>query len=154
MVDLLKISRPARLTSPTTHLIGYANDLQYTDLIVKAAKETDPLKRMKLVSAFILGGLHVMPTKCKSKAPLNPVLGETYQAHKKDGCKIFLEQTSHHPPTSNFFMHGPEKSFEIIGFAETVAKMTGLNSIKGWREGKSIIKFKDGTLMTWLCPEM
>jgi len=24
MVDLLKISRPARLTSPTTHLIGYA----------------------------------------------------------------------------------------------------------------------------------
>jgi len=109
---------------------------------------------MKLVSSFILGGLHVMPHKCRSRAPLNPVLGETYQAHKKDGCKIYLEQTSHHPPNSNFLMYGPNKSFEIIGFAETIAKMTGLNSIKGYREGKSIIKFKDGTLMTWLCPEM
>lgn len=109
---------------------------------------------MKLTASFILGGLHVMPHKCRSRAPLNPVLGETYQAHKKDGCKIYLEQTCHHPPNSNFLMYGPNKSFEIIGFAETIAKMTGLNSIKGYKEGKSIIKFKDGTLMTWLCPEM
>lgn len=121
---------------------------------MRAANAKDPLERMKCISAFLLGGLHVMPTKCRSKAPLNPVLGETYQAQKKDGCKIFLEQTSHHPPIASFFMTGPDKCFEIIGFAETIAKMTGLNSIKGWREGKSIIKFKDGTLMTWLTPAM
>jgi hypothetical protein len=29
-----------------------------------------------------------------------------------------------------------------------------MNSIKGWREGKSIIKFKDGTLMTYTTPDM
>jgi len=32
--------------------------------------------------------------------------------------------------------------------------MTGMNSIKGWREGKSLIKFKDGTLMTYTTPDM
>lgn len=31
--------------------------------------------------------------------------------------------------------------------------MTGLNSIKGWRDGKNIIKFKDGTIMTYSNPE-
>ena len=29
-----------------------------------------------------------------------------------------------------------------------------MNSIKGWREGKSIIKFSDGTLMTYTTPDM
>ncbi len=29
-----------------------------------------------------------------------------------------------------------------------------MNSIKGWREGKSIIKFQDGTLMTYTTPDM
>ena len=137
------------------YLYHYSNsDLQYTDLIVKAGIEKDPLERMKLVTAFVLGGLHVNVAYCKSKPPLNPVLGETYQASKKDGCMMYMEQTQHHPPTSNFLMIGPNKSFEIYGTAETCAKVQGLNSLKGWKEGKSIIKFKDGTLMTWTCPIM
>jgi len=32
--------------------------------------------------------------------------------------------------------------------------MTGMNSLKGWREGKNFIIFKDGTKMTYNTPEM
>jgi hypothetical protein len=81
-------------------------------------------------------------------------LGETFQAFKKDGTSINLEQTSHHPPTSNFYLNGPEKQYEMFGFAVFNANMTGVNSIRGWREGKNIIKFKDGTIMTYTTPDM
>jgi hypothetical protein len=32
--------------------------------------------------------------------------------------------------------------------------MTGVNSVKGWREGKNFIIFKDGTKMNYNTPEM
>jgi len=154
VVDMMKISRPARLTAPLTHLTCLGSDFRYTELMIKAASEKDPIERMKLVSTFLLGGIHLNLLDCKAKAPLNPILGETFQAVNKSGCKIYLEQTCHHPPTSNLYMIGPEKSFEIFGFSITIAKLGGMNSIKGWREGKNLIKFKDGTIMTYATPEL
>jgi hypothetical protein len=108
---------------------------------------------MKYITTFLLSGLHCNPVLCKSKAPLNPILGETYEANKPDGTAIYLEQTCHHPPTSNYYLVGPNKCYEMFGFAVVNAQLTGPNSIKGWREGKNIIKFKDGTLMTFTTPE-
>jgi len=119
----------------------------------KAAEQTDPIERMKYLTCFLLAGLHCNPILCKSKAPLNPILGETHQARKTDGTSIYLEQTSHHPPTSNYYMVGPEKSYEMFGFAVVNAQLTGMNSIKGWREGKNVLKFKDGSLITFTTPE-
>jgi hypothetical protein len=48
---------------------------------------------------------------------LNPILGETFQAKKSDGTSIYLEQTSHHPPTSNFHLIGVNKAYQLFGFA-------------------------------------
>jgi hypothetical protein len=84
---------------------------------------------------------------------LNPILGETYQAVKEDGTTIFLEQTCHHPPTSNYHIKGKDKNFEMFGYAIVNAQLTGMNTIKGWRDGKSIIKFKDGSLLSFNTPE-
>jgi hypothetical protein len=72
---------------------------------------------MKYVTTFLLAGIHCNPLVCKSKAPLNPILGETYQSSKSDGTVIYLEQTAHHPPTSNYHIIGPNKCFEMFGFA-------------------------------------
>ena len=90
----------------------------------KAAEQTDPIERMKYVTTFLvynfnnqLAGLYCNPLYCKSKAPLNPILGETFQSMKSDGTVIYLEQTSHHPPTSNYHLVGPEKNYELFGFA-------------------------------------
>jgi len=37
--------------------------------------------------------------------PFNPILGETLQL-KIDGCPIYLEQVSHHPPVGSYFFQG------------------------------------------------
>ena len=39
--------------------------------------------------------------------PLNPVIGETYQAISPDGARIYMEQTSHHPPVTHTLIEGP-----------------------------------------------
>jgi hypothetical protein len=119
----------------------------------KASEEKDPIERMKYLTAFLLSGLHCNPVLCKSKAPLNPILGETYSAVKEDGTTIYLEQTSHHPPTSNYHIIGPNNSYQIFGYAVVNAQLSGVNSFKGWREGKNLIKFKDGSLISFNTPE-
>lgn len=49
----------------------------------KAASITDPIERMKLVMASSIA--FMVPGKIYEK-PLNPVLGETYQAKAADGA--------------------------------------------------------------------
>jgi len=60
---------------------------------------------------------------------LNPILGETYEMFYDDGSKIFLEQTSHHPPISHYIMYGPEENYKYYGFSQ-FSSSAGLNSLK------------------------
>jgi hypothetical protein len=61
--------------------------------------------------------MHVNPVICKSKAPFNPILGETFQVKKSNRTQLFLEQTCHHPPTSHYIIIGPDESYKIFGYA-------------------------------------
>jgi hypothetical protein len=108
---------------------------------------------MKNVLAFLIAGLHYNPSIWKSKSPMNCLLGETFQANNDLGMKIYLEQTSTTPATSHFHIKAQDDAFEIFGYAMNTLQMTGVNTLRGGRDGKNIIKFKDGTLMTWICPE-
>ena len=128
--------------------------MSYSNFIIEAGKATDPVLRMKYILAFLIPGLHFNPTKWKSKSPLNNLLGETHQAKAENGLKIYFETTSIDPPTSHFYAKAPDGAFEIFGYAINTAKMTGVNSLRGGRDGKNIIRFKDGTLITWICPEV
>ena len=110
----------------------------------------DPIERMKYLFAFAVSGVHQGPMKCRSRAPFNPILGETFQAvNEKDGSRLYLEQTEHHPPTFNFSVVGPNKHFEYNGFGTIDAHLTNINIIKGERIGKTILKFDDGSLFTF-----
>lgn len=42
----------------------------------------------------------------------NPLLGETFQGII-DGCPVYAEQTSHHPPISSLFFKG--RKFTVSG---------------------------------------
>ena len=53
-----------------------------------AAVAKDPMERMKHVIAGSFS--YIYPCHCWEK-PLNPILGETYQAELADGTKIYLE---------------------------------------------------------------
>lgn len=115
---------------------------------MKAYDCEDPIERMKYICAFFFGGIHQPVYVSKSKPPFNSVLGETYQGINEDGCKAYCEQTLHHPPTFNFQIIEPNKKFELMGFGSICAHLDGLNTIRGWREGKSIMKLK-GDTFTW-----
>lgn len=66
--------------------------------------------------------MHINPVICKSKAPFNPILGETYHVEKPNGTKLFLEQTCHHPPTSHLCLIGPNNKYKIYGYAIVIIK--------------------------------
>ena len=69
--------------------------------------------------------------------PLNPVLGETYQAVSPDGAKIYMEQTCHHPPRSHMYIEGPDKRYVVHGYNEYVVKAyvnSATCEAKGWRK--------------------
>jgi len=44
--------------------------------------------------------------------PFNPILGETYQGFI-DGCPIYAEQISHHPPISALLFFG--RGYKVYG---------------------------------------
>lgn len=64
----------------------------------KAGVETQSIEKLKLTTAYAVTMLHLSVTQMK---PFNPIWGETFQA-KIGTAKIFLEQTSHHPPRCHF----------------------------------------------------
>lgn len=54
----------------------------------KAASITDPIERLKLVISASIGHFFINLSFLK---PLNPILGETAQAHYPDGTKLYAE---------------------------------------------------------------
>jgi hypothetical protein len=56
--------------------------------------------------------------------PFNPIIGETYQGYI-DNCPVYLEQISHHPPISAYYLIG--RGYIIEGNIEPKANL-GLNS--------------------------
>jgi len=55
------------------------NDLSYCNKWLKlAAKDSDPVERMKKIVAFYVSPHFINPTLIQCRIPLNPILGETY----------------------------------------------------------------------------
>jgi hypothetical protein len=154
ILDLLKISRPAVLSAPRTYLECIAGDLAQTKFLDKAAATEDPVLRLKYVVAFAMAGLHRNTTELGNSGPLNPILGETYNATKRDGTKLSCEQISHHPPVSAYLMDHPTGAYRLYGTGEVTAKMTGLNTINGQKVGNTAILFKNGSKLVIGNPEM
>jgi hypothetical protein len=150
VLDILRFSRPARITSPLTVHQGCANEWLRTDFLEKAYQiKDDPIERMKYVFCFVISSIYLSPYICKSNAPFNPLLGETYQASLPNGSKLYMEQTEHHPPSFNYLLYGPENHFILSGFGTVEAHLDTVNIIKGERVGKNIIKFADGSIYSF-----
>jgi len=121
------------------------------NLLISAAKATDPIERMKYILAFNISGFGTNSTIWKGKVPLSPGLGETLQC-EKDGCKIYIEMTDINPPTFNYLIKGPDNLFDLFGYYATIVKMNGTNNISGQAIGKNILKFGDGSMFTIVDP--
>uniref|UniRef100_A0A1A7Z6Q9 Oxysterol-binding protein n=1 Tax=Iconisemion striatum TaxID=60296 RepID=A0A1A7Z6Q9_9TELE len=91
---------PVNFNEPLSMLQRLTEDLEYSELLDKAADTEDPFERMVLVAAFAVSGYSSTYYRAGSK-PFNPLLGESYECIREDkGFCFFSEQVSHHPPIS------------------------------------------------------
>uniref|UniRef100_A0A673SMY4 Oxysterol-binding protein n=2 Tax=Suricata suricatta TaxID=37032 RepID=A0A673SMY4_SURSU len=98
--DLSKVAMPVGLNEPLNTLQRLCEELEYSELLDKAAQAPSALERMVYVAAFAISAYASSYFRAGSK-PFNPVLGETYECIREDkGFRFFSEQVSHHPPIS------------------------------------------------------
>ncbi|XP_005087236.1 oxysterol-binding protein-related protein 3 isoform X1 [Mesocricetus auratus] len=98
--DLSKVAMPVELNEPLNTLQRLCEELEYSELLDKAARIPSALERMVYVAAFAISAYASSYSRAGSK-PFNPVLGETYECIRQDkGFQFFAEQVSHHPPIS------------------------------------------------------
>ncbi|KAJ8012728.1 hypothetical protein DPEC_G00045900 [Dallia pectoralis] len=98
--DLSKVSMPVELNEPLNTLQHMCEELEYTELLDRAADTHDPYERMAIMAAFVISGYSSTYYRAGSK-PFNPLLGETYECIREDKGMCFIaEQVSHHPPIS------------------------------------------------------
>ncbi|XP_009464780.1 PREDICTED: oxysterol-binding protein-related protein 3 isoform X4 [Nipponia nippon] len=98
--DLSKVAMPVELNEPLNTLQRLCEELEYSELLDKAAHTPNPFERMVYIAAFAVSAYASSYYRAGSK-PFNPVLGETYECIREDkGFQFFAEQVSHHPPIS------------------------------------------------------
>ncbi|KAL0965600.1 hypothetical protein UPYG_G00283410 [Umbra pygmaea] len=98
--ELSKIPMPVNFNEPLSMLQRLTEDLEYSDLLDRAARCESSLEQMCLVAAFSVSSYST--TVHRTAKPFNPLLGETYELDRLDdfGYRSICEQVSHHPPAA------------------------------------------------------
>ncbi|XP_041754078.1 oxysterol-binding protein 2 isoform X2 [Coregonus clupeaformis] len=98
--ELSKIPMPVNFNEPLSMLQRLTEDLEYSDLLDRAARCESSLEQMCLVAAFSVSSYST--TIHRTAKPFNPLLGETYELDRLDdfGYRSICEQVSHHPPAA------------------------------------------------------
>lgn len=98
--DLSRIPMPVNFNEPLSMLQRLTEDLEYSDLLDRAAHCHSSLEQMCLVAAFSVSSYST--TVHRTAKPFNPLLGETYELDRLEeyGYRSICEQVSHHPPAA------------------------------------------------------
>ncbi|CAK5274399.1 unnamed protein product [Mycena citricolor] len=108
--DLTKISFPVFFNEPTSMLQRMAEDMEFSECLDVAAKETDAHRRIAFVAAFAMS--NYSSTIGRIAKPFNPMLSETFEYVRVDKEYRYLsEQVSHHPPISACIAESPYWSY-------------------------------------------
>ncbi|XP_017327096.1 oxysterol-binding protein-related protein 3 isoform X1 [Ictalurus punctatus] len=152
--DLSKVAMPVQLNEPLNTLQRLCEELEYSELLDRAAHTQDPFERMVYIATFAVSGYASSYYRAGGK-PFNPVLGETYECDRPDkGLRFIAEQVSHHPPISachaeskNFIFWQDVrwknkfwgKSMEIVPVGTTHVVLPGLGDHYEWNKVTSCI---------------
>uniref|UniRef100_A0A3Q2QJ89 Oxysterol-binding protein n=1 Tax=Fundulus heteroclitus TaxID=8078 RepID=A0A3Q2QJ89_FUNHE len=98
--ELSKIPMPVNFNEPLSMLQRLSEDLEYYELLDKAAKCHNSLEQMCYVAAFTVSSYST--TVHRTGKPFNPLLGETFELDRirESGYRSLCEQVSHHPPAA------------------------------------------------------
>lgn len=99
--SITNISLPVYVFEKQSNLSRYASTLAYLQYLDQAVglPAQQQIKQV-LPFAYTTVILYINMQK-----PFNPILGETYQGYI-NGCPVYAEQVSHHPPISNLVLYG------------------------------------------------
>ena len=88
--NLTRISFPIRCMSHESSLKIIANNFSTLPFYLGKAAQlaSEPIERLKMV---IAKDLSTVVYNISFEKPLNPILGETFQARGRDGAHIFME---------------------------------------------------------------
>lgn len=147
--DLSKVSMPVTINEPLNMLQRLCEELEYSDLLDKAASMEDPVDRMLCIAAFAVSGYSSSYHRAGHK-PFNPLLGETYECIREDkGFRFVAEQVNHHPPVSACYAESKNykfwqdirikskfwgKSMEILPVGSVHLELTSSNSHYQWNK--------------------
>lgn len=141
---IVSISLPVRIFQPKSLLERILDACSFVPTFFKKAWEVDDeVLRMKYVISFIVSGMYM---SADLRKPFNPILGETLEGYFKDGTRIYMEHTSHHPPISSYLMEGPpEYNFKMYGSVEFKGAIKSAGNILNILfEGANFVEFPDG----------
>ncbi|XP_032899495.1 oxysterol-binding protein 2-like isoform X1 [Amblyraja radiata] len=98
--ELSKIPMPVNFNEPLSMLQRLTEDLEYHELLDKAAQCENPAEQMCYVAAFSVSSYST--TIHRTAKPFNPLLGETFELDRlaESGYRSLCEQVSHHPPAA------------------------------------------------------
>ncbi|XP_017316496.1 oxysterol-binding protein 1 isoform X3 [Ictalurus punctatus] len=98
--ELSKIPMPVNFNEPISMLQRLSEDLEYSELLDRAAKCQSSLEQLCYVAAFTVSSYST--TVHRTGKPFNPLLGETYELDRlqESGYRSLCEQVSHHPPAA------------------------------------------------------
>ncbi|KAF9911109.1 Oxysterol-binding protein- protein 3 [Linnemannia zychae] len=96
--DLSTVAMPVSLNEPINVLQKLCEELEYSELLDKAASLPGSLDRMVYVAAFAVSGYAGSQWRAGRK-PFNPLHGETFEyVSPEKGFKFISEKVSHYPP--------------------------------------------------------
>ena len=118
------MQRPALVSCSKSHCQLMADEYcSLAKYIEAAAKSTDLTERVRIVTAGVISNLAINVAKMSGKGPLNPTMGETYQAQLSNGTEVYVEQMSMHPHTTLVYIVGPEGLFTVSSTVKVFNKI-------------------------------
>lgn len=108
--DVTKIALPVHLNEPLSFCQRLVEDIEYVELLDKAAAASTVHKRLSYLAA--LASSCFVTTLSRHSKPFNPLLGETYElVNQEAGYCLIAEQVSHHPPVTALYAEGDKWVF-------------------------------------------
>lgn len=143
----VSISLPIRIFEPRSTCERLVDRFSFASYYLgAAAKETDPVSRLKKVMAFAISGLYL---GTRQEKPFNPLLGETFQGTFDDGTLVYVEHTAHNPPTDHFDVIG--RGYRLYGYYELDGSLSW-NELTGEFRGFTYVQFP-GQLIKFTQPK-
>mmetsp|Transcript_8675 Transcript_8675/g.26929 ORF Transcript_8675/g.26929 Transcript_8675/m.26929 type:complete len:793 (+) Transcript_8675:184-2562(+) len=136
-LDLTTITLPVTLNEPTSFLQRMAENIQYWELLEKAAKLGSSAERLLYVTAFVVS---CYSCNTRTSKPFNPYLGETFEYEEPEkNFRFFVEQVSHHPPVGACRAETPDF---VFWQEQLVRTKFGGNKLDVSPQGRSHVLFK------------